>query len=113
MDDCKDTEHRCQNCHTILATVSQSGSVRVQQPVMVKSAYVHPQQPQLRDAGTAELDAVDNKIIAQEADSIPQSELGRNGSVLRAVYELGVPAAVQETMKRPVVSEPGAADWHS
>jgi hypothetical protein len=63
-----------------------------------------------RDCG---LDAVDNKIIAQEADSIPQSELGRNGSVLRAVYELGVPAAVEETMKRPVVSEPGAADWHS
>ncbi len=91
MDCCKDAQHRCDTCNAHVATVTKYGSVQVRHPPMVRSAYAHPQQqrPKAETEQVGELDAVDNKIIGHEADGVPQSELGRNGSVVRPVFELG------------------------
>ncbi|KAI9878806.1 MAG: hypothetical protein M1830_010490 [Pleopsidium flavum] len=75
---------------------------------MVKFGFVHPQQPQLKGAGTGKLDAVGNYLTGEEADSVPIRSLERSGSVLCSMYELGILVTVEETMNMSVRSEAAA-----
>jgi hypothetical protein len=90
MDDCKDTEHRCGNCNSLLATISNGGSVSVHTPPVPMRSLYAPQPPKEE---TRELDATENRVLGAEAQGVPVSELPQ-AAVVRDVggspQEIGV-----------------------